>query len=468
MNNDYRFLIRKYFLLATDLVLLIVSLFFYLKYFYVEDLWPRKTLIENTEWYLLLCALWILYSNAFRLYRTIYAPRVLALLQRTVLVALVTGVTYLLIPYLSPLFPNSRLPFFIFIGQTVVLMTLWHLIFGLFFNHPILSKRTLVVGAGWSGQKIVETLSDPEVFHRTGYEVMAYVDDDASKHGQYYNGVKVVTDSAQLFTLARRLKIDEIVLATHTAKSIEGNLYAHLVNCENYGINVTPVNILFETVTGMLMVKPSEKGHMLTYEYYSKRANVMYLIVNRIINIVFGVIGLLICLISVPFVWYVNALFSRGPLFYSQIRVGRDNRPFRIYKFRTMVVNAEKGTGAVWAGKNDARITLPGKIYRKTRIDELPQFWNVLKGDMNLIGPRPERPVFVDELVKKIPFYNTRHLVKPGITGWAQVRHKYGNTDEDALIKLQYDLYYIKYRSFLLDLSIIWQTITVMLKFKGN
>ncbi len=133
-----------------------------------------------------------------------------------------------------------------------------------------------------------------------------------------------------------------------------------------------------------------------------------------------------------------------------------------------MVVNAEKGTGAVWANKNDSRITGPGNFYRKTRIDELPQFWNVLRGEMNLIGPRPERPEFVSELVKKIPFFDLRHEVKPGITGWAQVRHKYGNTEEDSLIKLQYDLYYIKNRSFLLDMGIIWRTIAVMIKFKGN
>ena len=379
-----------------------------------------------------------------------------------------TGVTYLLIPYLSPLFPNSRLPFFIFIGQTVFLMTAWHLLFGKFLNKPTLSKRTLIVGAGWAGQTISKTLNNQEVFDRVGYEVIGFIDDNVEKVEVEYEGVKVISTSDNLFTYARRLKIDTIVHAVHTAQSVNGKLYGHLVNCENYGINIVPVNLLFEEVTGMLMVKPGEDGFSLTYEYHTKPQETIYQIVNRIINIVSGAIGLLICVSAIPFVWYVNALFSRGPLFYSQIRVGRDNEPYRIYKFRTMVVNAEKGTGAVWANKNDSRITGPGKFYRKTRIDELPQFWNVLKGDMNLIGPRPERPEIVEDLVKGIPFFNSRHIVKPGITGWAQVRHKYGNTEEDSLIKLQFDLYYIKYRSFLLDISIIWQTITVMLKFKGN
>jgi len=162
-----------------------------------------------------------------------------------------------------------------------------------------------------------------------------------------------------------------------------------------------------------------------------------------------------------------NLFFNKGPLFYSQIRVGLNSKPFTIYKFRTMVPNAEKNTGAVWAQKNDARITVMGKWLRKSRIDELPQFWNILAGEMNLIGPRPERPEFVEKLLITIPFYNTRHLVKSGISGWAQVNYKYGNEDIDALRKLQYDLYYIKYRSFLIDIIIAMRTLGVVAKFKG-
>tara|TARA_B110000046_G_C13026363_1_gene414338 strand:+ start:11197 stop:12561 length:1365 start_codon:yes stop_codon:yes gene_type:complete len=454
--------------MSADIVVVMTSLLVYLKYFYIQDLLPSQTFKENPGWYILLAVLWIVYSNAFKLYNTIYAPRIITMLKRTVLVAMVTGATYLLIPYLSPLFPNSRLPFFIFIGQTVLMMTIWHIIFGKYLNKPAIAKRVLIVGAGWAGKKIAQSLTDQTVVDRIGYEVIGFIDDDIEKGGYELEGIKVLSTSNDLFAYARRLRIDEIILAIHTAKSVNGKLYGHLVNCENYGITVTQVNLIYEEVTGMLMVKPNENGFALTYDYHSKPDEFIYVIVNRLINMFFGVVGLLICGISIPFVWYINALFSRGPLFYSQIRVGRDNQPYRIYKFRTMVVNAEKGTGAVWADKNDSRITGPGKFYRKTRIDELPQFWNVLKGDMNLIGPRPERPEIVDELVKSMPFFNTRHMVKPGITGWAQVRHKYGNTEEDSLIKLQYDLYYIKYRSFLLDISIIWQTITVMLKFKGN
>jgi exopolysaccharide biosynthesis polyprenyl glycosylphosphotransferase len=467
-NRDIRFVTRKYLLAASDLVLLVITLLLYIKYFYTYDLWPRQTLIEHPGWYALLCALWIFYSNVFNLYNTVNAPRTFKLINRTVMVAMVTAVTYLLIPFLSPVFPGSRLPFFVFIALVVIVMTVWHVLFAELFTHPILTKRALVVGAGWSGQEIVRTLENKEVYHQSGYEVIGYIDDDPDKQGKKYEGIRVIGTSEDLFTYARRLYIDEIILATYTAKSINGNLYARLVDCESYGVTVTPVNLLYESVTGKVMVKESDDKFILTYDYHSKKQNWTYLALNRLLNIGFGVVGVVITLLFIPFVWLLNLMLSRGPLFYSQTRTGRDDEDFTIYKFRTMIVDAEKKTGAVWADKNDARITLPGKFYRKTRIDELPQFWNVLKGDMNLIGPRPERPMIVEELTKKISFFRTRHMVKPGITGWAQVRHKYGNTDEDALIKLQYDLYYIKYRSFLLDLNIIWQTVSVMLKFKGN
>ncbi|MDC1221040.1 sugar transferase [Salibacteraceae bacterium] len=467
LTNDSKFLTRKYVLMFIDMMLLCLSLLIYLKYFYESDVWPRKTLSQNAVWYVVLCVLWAIYSNLFRLYNALYASTLFSFVQRTFFVAFITSLSYLLIPFLSPLFPTSRLPFFIFISQSVAILTIWHLIFGKFLNKPAISKRVLILGAGWSGKRIAQIILDKD-YSNKGYDIVGFIDDDNTKVGGELEGIRVISSSDDMFIYARRLKIDLIVLAAHTAESINGKLYSHLTNCQNYGIEVRPVNLLYEELTGKLMVKESNEKLALTYEYYSKPEDLVYRIVNRLLNVFFGIFGLIICGISIPFVWYLNALFSRGPLFYSQIRTGRNNQDFRIYKFRTMVIDAEKGTGAVWAGKNDARITGPGKFYRKTRIDELPQFWNVLKGDMNLIGPRPERPKFVEELSVKIPFFNLRHIVKPGITGWAQVRHKYGNTEEDSLIKLQFDLYYIKYRSFFLDMSIIWRTVAVMLKFKGN
>lgn len=163
----------------------------------------------------------------------------------------------------------------------------------------------------------------------------------------------------------------------------------------------------------------------------------------------------------------LNPLFNRGPMFYVQKRIGQDNKTFTIYKFRTMSRDAEK-TGPQYTTKDDTRVSGFGRLLRRMRIDELPQLLNILKGDMNIIGPRPERPEFVKGLSEKIPFYDVRHVIKPGLTGWAQVNHNYGTSHDDALIKLQYDLYYIKNRSLFLDLSIYIKTLTTVLFLRGQ
>ena len=187
----------------------------------------------------------------------------------------------------------------------------------------------------------------------------------------------------------------------------------------------------------------------------------------RLVDIVIAVIGVLMGLLFLPFIVLGNFIGNKGSLFYIQDRVGKNGKTFKMLKYRTMVENAEK-SGAVWAIKNDIRITAFGKFLRHSRIDEIPQFINILKGDMSLIGPRPERPFFVKELSEILPFYETRHIIKPGLTGWAQVKTRYGSTVDDSLLKLQYDLYYIKHRGFFLDINILIKTLTTMFFFRGQ
>jgi lipopolysaccharide/colanic/teichoic acid biosynthesis glycosyltransferase len=189
---------------------------------------------------------------------------------------------------------------------------------------------------------------------------------------------------------------------------------------------------------------------------------------KRLVDLVAGLLGLGILALVTPWVALANGLASRGPLFYRQTRVGKGGRRFELVKFRSMVPTAEDGRGAVWASERDERITPVGRVLRRTRLDELPQVWNILKGDMSLVGPRPERPEFVARLIEQVPFYQARHAVRPGITGWAQVRYRYGSSIEDALVKLQYDLYYIKHQGVYLETSILVKTAAVMLGFKGR
>jgi lipopolysaccharide/colanic/teichoic acid biosynthesis glycosyltransferase len=194
----------------------------------------------------------------------------------------------------------------------------------------------------------------------------------------------------------------------------------------------------------------------------------VFAFVKRSVDLLAGIAGLsLTGLVAVP-VALANLIWSPGPLFYWQTRVGKAGQPFSLVKLRTMVPDAEQESGAVWATEGDDRVTAVGVVLRRARLDELPQFWNVLKGEMSLIGPRPERPEFVAALVREVPFYQARHAVRPGITGWAQVRYAYGSSVRDALVKLQYDLYYIKHQSFYLELSIMVKTAAVMLGLKGR
>jgi exopolysaccharide biosynthesis polyprenyl glycosylphosphotransferase len=188
---------------------------------------------------------------------------------------------------------------------------------------------------------------------------------------------------------------------------------------------------------------------------------------HRAISIVFG--GL-IAIFTAPIALLVALairLDSKGPIFYRQVRVGRAGKPFAMWKFRTMRVDAEAATGAVWAKKNDPRVTRIGGLLRRSRLDELPQLLNVLAGDMDLVGPRPERPEFVSTLVKQIPFYNIRHLVRPGLTGWAQIGYPYGASIEDAKQKLAYDIYYVKHASPMLDLIVLFHTAKVVVMGRG-
>jgi lipopolysaccharide/colanic/teichoic acid biosynthesis glycosyltransferase len=206
------------------------------------------------------------------------------------------------------------------------------------------------------------------------------------------------------------------------------------------------------------------------YKYFPfsrSNQNKMYLFFHRFFDLLISFLGFLIGLLLVPFIVLGNFIANRGPLFYIQERIGKNGHLFRIIKYRTMVKNAEKN-GAVWSKKGDVRITPFGRFLRSSRLDEMPQFLNILKGEMSLIGPRPERPHFVRQLSQTLPFYETRHIIKPGLTGWAQVNTRYGSSIDDSLLKLQYDLYYIKHRSFFLDANILVKTLSTVIFFRGQ
>ncbi|MFM7295725.1 MAG: exopolysaccharide biosynthesis polyprenyl glycosylphosphotransferase, partial [Planctomycetota bacterium] len=246
-----------------------------------------------------------------------------------------------------------------------------------------------------------------------------------------------------------------------------GNLPTdELLRCRLAGIGVRERESIYEQVTGKLAVEAMRPSYLIFNEGFS-RSNRSDL-AKRASDVVLSALLLALTWPLMLLTALLVRLDSKGPALFSQERVGLNGQRFTLYKFRSMRTDAEKATGPVWAQKDDPRITRSGRFIRKTRLDELPQLFNVLWGHMSLVGPRPERQVFCDDLARQIPYYNQRHIVKPGLTGWAQINYPYGNTVQDALQKLQYDLFYIKNQSFLFDLSILFQTIKTVVLRKGT
>ena len=233
------------------------------------------------------------------------------------------------------------------------------------------------------------------------------------------------------------------------------------------GFPIRDYTQVYEEITRRIPVQNVDKDFYRYFPFSRSNQNKFYLLVFRIFDILVSIIGIIFGILICPFILIGNLLGNRGKLFYNQERVGKNGVIFKILKLRTMTKDAEV-LGPQYAQINDYRITKFGKFLRRARLDEVPQFFNVLKGDMSLIGPRPERPVFVKELSELIPFYETRHIIKPGLTGWAQVMANYGDCHDDSLEKLQYDLYYIKHRGIFLDLSILLKTLSTVIFFRGQ
>jgi exopolysaccharide biosynthesis polyprenyl glycosylphosphotransferase len=233
----------------------------------------------------------------------------------------------------------------------------------------------------------------------------------------------------------------------------------------NDGVAFDHLASVYEEYTGKIAVENLRPSWFIFSDGFRKSA--LLITVKRVVDLIVGAIGLVLALPIMAIVALLVKLTSRGPVLYHQARVGQHGRIFTVHKFRSMVADAEADTGAIWARENDSRVTPIGGILRRTRLDELPQLWNVLRGDMSLVGPRPERPEFVRSLTDQIPFYGQRHVVRPGLTGWAQVRYTYCATVEDAMEKLQYDLYYIKNMSLALDLFVLFSTVKTFLQRRG-
>jgi sugar transferase (PEP-CTERM system associated) len=342
-------------------------------------------------------------------------------------------------------------------GLTILTLALlgWRSAYTWVIRQPYLRERVYVLGAGERATRLVETLRARQ---ELGMDVVGWAGsiDDGS--------LKRETLASTLRALQKNRGVDRVIVAMSDRRGTMP--VRELLDLRLSGIKVEEATALLEKVSGKIEVDELSPSWLIFSEGF--RLNPSFLMARRFISTVVSLAGLLLVLPLLPLMALAVKLTSPGPVLYRQKRVGRYGVLFDCYKFRTMRADAEAEAGPTWAGDDDPRTTLVGRVLRRTRLDEIPQLWNVLRGDMGFVGPRPERPEFVEWLSREIPYYHLRHIIRPGLTGWAQVRYQYGASLEESKEKLRYDLYYIKNISLSLDLLIVLHTIKIVLLGRGS
>lgn len=432
---------------------------------------------DNPWWFVILSLLWLPLAYAVDAYDLRVSRRLSTAAVAVLKAGILTALVYQLIPVLTPPLPHSRLGLAMLPLLVVALLLVGRGLYVVALVQPLFNRRALVVGAGWAGSTIAKVLDE----HGDGtFQVVGFVDDDPSKvgtvvvpdgkggsatEGQPAVALPVLGDRHALPRLIAQHQVTTLILAiTH---DVDGDLLQVLLDCLELGVEIIPMPVLYEQLTGRVPVEHVGENWYVAMPIHHRGTGTVWPLVKRGMDIVLASIGLVGLGLALPFIALAIVLDSPGPIFYTQERVGKHGRRFRVYKFRSMVPNAEAGK-AVWASQNDQRVTRVGRFLRRTHVDEFPQFLNILRGEMSAVGPRPERPEFVEELAREIPFYRVRHAVRPGMAGWGLVKQGYGASKEDALLKLQYDLYYIKHQSLWLDLVILLRTILDTVTLRGR
>ncbi|MSP12976.1 MAG: sugar transferase [Chloroflexi bacterium] len=449
-----------------------------------------RLLMQHPQWFLLLCAIWIFLAHAFDAYDLRIAGQISTTLPAAIKAGLATSLLYLVIPFLTPVLPNSRLEIALYPLLTLLLLGAGRILYTQILAQPFFDRRVLIIGTGPPAASIDQAIRK---YGDGTYRVVGHIENlpvypgwdqvsvsagsaaeaeypqpASSRSSRVAPGYspEVLGDGAALPELVKRYQVTTLILATIGEEN--GQLLQSLMDCLEQGVEILPMAFLYEQLTGRVQVENVGGHWSVAMPIYHLGTGALWPMVKRAMDILLSALGLVLLGLFLPFIALGIYLNSRGPIFYSQQRVGKGGRIFMAWKFRSMIVDAEKETGAVWARENDPRITQAGTLMRKARLDELPQLWNIFKGEMSLVGPRPERPEFVAQLASQIPFYRVRLAEKPGLTGWAQVKYPYGDSVEATLVKLQYDLYYIKHQNIFLDLLILLKTVQVMLGFKGR
>lgn len=356
----------------------------------------------------------------------------------------------------------GRWIFFFSIIFLLFFLASWRLLYALSIKKRLFTEKAIILGSGdLSGDIFREIGKRRDI----SYDIRSIVtNEDKIEVSKDFDGVHVQYGFDNLCDFAESNEVSSIIVALDQKRGIMP--YNELLACKTRGITIIDGESFYERISGKLLVEKINPSWLIFSDGFVKSRisrllrRLVSLVLSLVMFIVFSPLMLLTALLV--------KLDSTGPVFFSQQRVGEHERVFTLHKFRSMRADAEEDSGPVWATEDDPRITRVGRVIRKLRIDELPQLWNVLKGDMSFVGPRPERPFFVENLKRIVPYYRERFTAKPGVTGWAQIKYPYGASEEDALEKLKYDLYYIKNMSLVMDLIVIFHTVKIVLLGRGS
>lgn len=454
-------------LLSGDYVLLVACLFFaLLTHHHLKLVVLGYTLGALPSKIVIACfalIAWGISANILRAQELVYASSRLRNLLSVLFAFALTSLFWMLA--VSPFVVSVTLYLQVvvyFLAASVPTLCLWRLILAKILSLPRYRQQAVILGASPAGAIIAAELRKAR--HPIA-DVLGYVSEDSSEQTSKDEAFRFLGDKKTLRLLARSGAIDMIIMAIDYRESPA--LFQEALEAAQLGIPVLPMARVYESTCGKIPVEHIGDQWFVTLPA-EQVFSLPYLFWRKILDLTFGLVGLLALLILFPVVAAAISIDSPGPIFYRQERLGYRGKPFLVLKFRSMRLDAESVGQAVWAAKNDMRTTRVGRFLRATHLDELPQVINILRGDMTLIGPRPERKVFVTELEKTIPFYRCRLSVKPGLTGWAQVKYPYTSSGHEALIKLQYDLYYVKHQSVTIDVLILLKTVVEVLLCHGR
>ena len=350
-----------------------------------------------------------------------------------------------------------------FLVSVATLTLVWRVLYIRIFTTSAFMRRALIVGGGKAGRTLLQIYNGMQP---PPFLVAGVIDDDPHKINTDLEGHRVLGGAERLAKIIEEEQVSDLIVCI--SGEIGGRMFQTLLDLQERGLEITRMQTAYEELMGRVPIFHLEADWILRNYVEASRVNIFYLITKRLMDLLVGLLGLLVLIVIFPFVALANLLESGLPIFYTQTRSGRNDHPYELVKFRTMFQDAEKDGQPQWAKENDERVTRVGRVLRKTHLDELPQCLNILQGEMSIVGPRPERPELITMFQKHVPFYRARLLVKPGLTGWAQIHQNYAANVEETNLKLEFDLFYIKHRSMLLDLIILLRTPATVLGFRGR